>query len=97
MKHIVYVTSDEYSNYGINAILVGDAPPVEALDLLVVGLSMGNWSTWEEMDNWHPNYLDKTHSYRAPVTLRSSIRKKAMDHLLANGFQQVEATEVWLG
>lgn len=86
-KFIVYMTSGKHSDYGVCYHLAGDMDPRPLLDELAKKMSEGLWSTYADIDP----------KDRRQDDIEDTIRKAVTPMLMANGFAEFEAIEVYIG
>jgi len=101
---IVYVTSGQYSDFGVNEILIGENDPNPFMDGFVAANSEGLWATWKQLKNglyFRREGEQQWSTYNGPEFQRRAkvqdlIYSTIVDHLKANGFTKANATELWL-
>lgn len=98
---IVYVTKGEYSYYSMESVYVGEKDPAPLLDALVVEMSGGRWIKFDDIREGNTlTFTDGKYDIAETERKRKltkAIREKLVPLLVANGFVESQATEVWLG
>ena len=96
-KFIVYLASGSHSDYGISGVMVGDVDPVPLLSEWVRKASLGQL-VYGKGSVCHPDQFSCPSSeYWELDKLRCRLNAGQKDVLIAAGFVEVEAVEVWLG
>ena len=89
--YIVYATSGDYDDYGVDGVYVGDRDPKPLLDGIALRISEGKFQTF---DRYVSPFSD---SFKQDREMQSRIFREAIPTLERHGFKKAEATEVWLG
>ncbi len=97
MTYIVYISTGEYSGYGVQGVYLGEVEPKALIDAMVQRETDGAWKTLSEKDTWQGRWSKMTPDERSQWTrYTKKVEELVIPTLEAAGFKLVEAQEFHL-